>query len=207
MLVRAADGGVLLEDRAGELFNVTPDQLESTGPLEVPFEYFDADELTAHLQSELGNNLQVVTTAHYVIVTTGTKAHAEWVGKLFERLLRGFLAYWRRAGLELDDPAGPLPAIVFGTRAEFAEFTTRDAGPQFSDKAGYFSIRTNRIVMFDFAGAGASGRDVNRRAAAAPANVSTIVHEATHQLAFNCGLQTRYADNPMWLSEGLAMFF
>jgi hypothetical protein len=26
-------------------------------------------------------------------------------------------------------------------------------------------------------------------------------------LAFNCGLQTRYADIPVWLSEGLAIYF
>jgi hypothetical protein len=37
--------------------------------------------------------------------------------------------------------------------------------------------------------------------------VATIVHEAVHQLAFNSGLQTRLADNPLWLSEGIAMFF
>ena len=37
--------------------------------------------------------------------------------------------------------------------------------------------------------------------------VATIVHEATHQLAFNCGLQNRYADIPVWLSEGMAIYF
>jgi hypothetical protein len=37
--------------------------------------------------------------------------------------------------------------------------------------------------------------------------VATIVHEAVHQLAYNSGLQTRLADNPLWLSEGLAMYF
>jgi len=36
--------------------------------------------------------------------------------------------------------------------------------------------------------------------------VATIVHEATHQIAFNCGLQKRFSDNPVWLAEGLAMF-
>src|SRR5690606_3637057 len=36
--------------------------------------------------------------------------------------------------------------------------------------------------------------------------VATIVHEATHQIAFNCGLQKRFADNPVWLAEGLAMY-
>ena len=37
--------------------------------------------------------------------------------------------------------------------------------------------------------------------------IATIVHEATHQLAYNCGVQTRFADNPAWVSEGLAMYF
>lgn len=205
VLVTAADGGLLVEDRAGELFNVTPDRLQSKEELEGTFAYFDAEELAEHLREELGGNLEVVTTPHYVIVTTGSEEYAEWVGKLFERLLRGFLGYWRRAGLELEEPAGPLPAIVFGTQREFAEFATRDAGPQLADKAGYFSIRTNRIALFDFAG-GATGNEINRRAAAAPANVSTIVHEATHQIAYACGLHVRYADTPMWLAEGLAMY-
>jgi hypothetical protein len=38
-------------------------------------------------------------------------------------------------------------------------------------------------------------------------HVATIVHEAVHQLAFNSGLQVRMADNPVWLSEGLALHF
>lgn len=36
--------------------------------------------------------------------------------------------------------------------------------------------------------------------------VATIVHEATHQIAFNSGMQKRFADNPVWLAEGLAMY-
>jgi hypothetical protein len=42
---------------------------------------------------------------------------------------------------------------------------------------------------------------------AAERTVATVIHEATHQLAFNSGLQTRFADNPFWLSEGLAIYF
>ena len=37
--------------------------------------------------------------------------------------------------------------------------------------------------------------------------VATIIHEATHQIAFNCGLQTRFADIPLWVSEGIAVYF
>ena len=38
-------------------------------------------------------------------------------------------------------------------------------------------------------------------------SVATIIHEATHQIAFNSGLQTRFADVPLWVSEGMAVFF
>ena len=38
-------------------------------------------------------------------------------------------------------------------------------------------------------------------------NVATIVHEATHQIAFNCGLHTRLSDCPLWFSEGIAVYF
>ena len=37
--------------------------------------------------------------------------------------------------------------------------------------------------------------------------VATMIHEATHQLLFNRGVQTRFADCPLWVAEGLAMFF
>ncbi len=37
-------------------------------------------------------------------------------------------------------------------------------------------------------------------------SVATVIHEATHQIAFNSGLQTRFADIPLWVSEGLAVY-
>jgi hypothetical protein len=37
--------------------------------------------------------------------------------------------------------------------------------------------------------------------------VATIIHEATHQLAYNCGFHERLADIPLWVSEGLAVYF
>lgn len=35
----------------------------------------------------------------------------------------------------------------------------------------------------------------------------TTVHEAVHQLAFNCGLHERTGEQPLWIIEGLAMQF
>lgn len=35
----------------------------------------------------------------------------------------------------------------------------------------------------------------------------TLIHEATHQVAFNTGLHTRIGENPKWVVEGLATVF
>lgn len=212
LLVEAEDGGILIEDRAGRLWSITPDRLQSRDPLAAPFLPYDAAALGAALQQELGDHFETITTKHYVICTSADRKYAEWVGALFERLLRGFLAYWKRAGLELHEPAAPLPAVVFRTQQEYADFAAREVGPQLAGTAGYYSVRDNRIILYDLAsavggGPAGSAAEVNRRVASAPANVATIVHEATHQIAFNCGVHTRYADNPMWLTEGMAMYF
>jgi hypothetical protein len=61
------------------------------------------------------------------------------------------------------------------------------------------------MVMYDLT-AGAQG-DIAGILAAAPFNIATVIHEATHQIAFNSGMHTRYADNPLWLVEGMAMYF
>lgn len=38
-------------------------------------------------------------------------------------------------------------------------------------------------------------------------NANVTIHEATHQLAYNCGIHNRYYRNPVWLVEGLAVYF
>ena len=40
-----------------------------------------------------------------------------------------------------------------------------------------------------------------------PKVADTIIHEATHQAAYNTGIHTRYAGTPRWLAEGLATMF
>ncbi len=83
---------------------------------------------------------------------------------------------------------------------------------------GYYNQLSNRIAGYDLTGIEGmipAGKRVNSlelvntilQQPAAERSVATIVHEAVHQLAFNSGLQTRLADNPVAISEGLAMFF
>lgn len=218
VLLEAQDGGLLLEARDGRLWRVTASQLQQHEITDDVFMPLTADELGRQLQSELTelgitSPSDVVTTKHYVICSTAGRKYAEWVGGLFERLHDGFRAFWKTHGLELRESEFPLPAIVLKDQTEFAAFATKHDGPEATAaQGGYFSIPTNRIVMFDLTAAPNSPpaktlQDIQRKIAASRFNVATVIHEATHQLAFNCGMHTRFADNPMWLTEGMAMFF
>jgi hypothetical protein len=212
IVVEARDGGLLLLARNGTLWNITPDKLlkrEATGKT---FEPMSTDEISQQLRREFGEDFEIVKTRHYVICSNAGKAYARWCGMLFERLMSSFRTHWRSRPLRLHDPKLPLTAVVFANAEQFARFAADDAGPEAAGAKGYYSVRTNRIVLYDLTAGPNSrpaktAREVNRKIAAAPVHVATVVHEATHQIAFNCGMHTRYADNPLWLSEGMAMYF
>ncbi|MBW3540100.1 MAG: DUF1570 domain-containing protein [Planctomycetes bacterium] len=212
VLVKAADGGLLLEDRSGELYTIVPERLQAREPVGRDFEPLSNEELGRRLLDEFGAGFEIVTTRHYVICTSAGRTYAEWCGALFERLMRAFYTHWRSRPLELHEPSRPLVAIVFADADDFAEYATRDAGAATAMSGGYYSIRTNRMVLFDLtASAGQPparpAAEITAKVAASPFNVATVVHEATHQIAFNSGMHTRYADNPLWLTEGMAMYF
>ncbi len=212
ILVTAIDGGLLLEERDGRLVTIPAADLLEKSTSGDPFRYFTAEELEARLLEEFGPQFSVVRTRRYVLATNASREYAQWCGKLLERLQTAFYAYWRRDRLELSEPPQPLTAIIFADPAEFAAYAARDAGPAVAATQGYYSIRTNRILLTDLSrDAGGnparSEGDIQRRLEGRLANLVTVVHEATHQIAFNSGLHTRYADNPMWLTEGMAMYF
>src|SRR5262249_35015786 len=96
---------------------------------------------------------------------------------------------------------------------------------------GMYHPRSNRLVVYDYGRntdfaatarrgadalkAGAAGLERERRgtevgrrvrARRDDTNVSTIMHEAAHQLSFNGGLLNREGDVPAWLAEGLACY-
>lgn len=217
ILVQAQDGGILLEDRGGVLWNVTPEQILHRERTNADYSRLSPDELAEGMRVALGGSAHVVFTDHYVVATAGSRLHAEWCGHLLERLFKAFLGYWRSSELDLQTPQSPLPVIIYQDRAAFAKAATKEAGVAFTDANGYYSMQTNRVSLFDHVNESLkstdrarpiqSRADVQLLMAEAALPVSTVVHEATHQIAFNSGMHTRFADNPVWLTEGMAMFF
>ena len=203
---------MLVLSRDGRLHTIGHAKSPHVERLDRPFERFNSSELAHALVEELGPEFEVVQTRHYVIATRASREYAQWCGDLFERLLGAFLDYWKSAGLTLTEPQWPLPAIIFAGESDFKPFATADAGMFAGESKGYYSVPTNRIVLYDLTAAKGKKRattasEIKRRAAAASFNMATVVHEATHQIAFNSGMHTRLADNPLWLTEGMAMFF
>lgn len=211
-LIQAQDGGLLLEDNRSCLWPITASQTPMTELLPTPFQWMSDEELATSLQKEFGTSFELVRTPHYLICTSAGRGFGEWCGGLFERLHTGFHRFWKERIPGLVPPERPLLAIAFGTGAEYQKYQATDASGQVALAQGYFNARTNRMVLFDQTGPDAGNRsrsaeEIQKQALRLPATIGTVIHEAVHQLSFNAGLQVRYADNPAWFSEGMAMYF
>jgi len=216
VLVKAVDGGLLVQERDGRLWTVTSEALgqrESTGDAFRPEESAALGKrLAVELDKKVAPGFHAVSTRHYTIVSSADPRFSRWVGTLFERLRTAFHAYWKGRGVKLTEPEFPLVAIVLKDRAQFSKFVTVDAKLDPTTVTGYYSILTNRIVLYDIAripgqAPAATSVEIQRRLATAPRALATVVHEAAHQVAFNSGLNRRLSDNPLWLVEGMAVFF
>ncbi|MGD0383234.1 MAG: DUF1570 domain-containing protein [Thermoguttaceae bacterium] len=223
LLITAQDGGLLLLTRDGVIWPITPEDLIKHTSDAALFEPFTREEMAKRLLAELPNNFEVLPVKdykHYLIFYDTSRTYAQWCGSLFERLYMAFTNYWSQMprGFELTKPEFPLVAVIFADKQAYLKFTRADLGDAGESIIGYFNLATNRMTMYDLTGAASAGRPSAHISTGAQINqilarpealqtVSTIVHEATHQIAFNCGLHTRLSDCPVWFSEGIAMYF
>jgi hypothetical protein len=218
ILIEATAGDVLLETDDGTLWLLDSDKILSRVERDEPFIPVTQDKLAERLLAELPAGFRVHTTPHYVVCYNTSRSFAQWTSSLLERLYKAFTNYWENQGFELKEPEFPLAVLVFNDRGTYDRFSREDLPAGVGNIVGFYSLRSNRVNMFDLTGVEAlrgagshrgSMREINQmlsQPAAVPL-VATIVHEATHQIAFNCGLQTRYADIPLWLCEGMAVYF
>lgn len=218
LLVEAEDGGLLLQAADGALVTVTPEELVKHTSDDVEFKPLTGEQIAAEILPTLPPGFKVHTTAHYVVIYNTSQAYAQWCGTLYERLYKAFTNFWTRKGFKLHEPEFPLVAMVFADSASYSQYAKPELGDAAGSVVGYYSLQSNRVTMYDLTGAESVRSGGDQRGSTAQINqmlskpaaepmVATIIHEATHQIAFNCGMQTRYADIPVWLSEGLAVYF
>ncbi len=193
VVVQARNGGLFVQADDGQIWLLQPEQIQERSTLSEPLEPISADEAARRLLDEMPEGFKIHRTSNYLICHNTNPKYASYVGGLFEQLYRGFFAYWKGLGWELDTPRFPLVALVFADQDGFQSYAGHELGDTVKSVIGYYHLETNRMTTYFLPNA--------------ERNVATIIHEATHQLAYNSGLQRRFADNPMWVSEGLAMFF
>lgn len=217
-MIVAQDGSCMFQTRDGVIWLAAADEVSGLSSDEIPFEAYTSKELAGRLLAELPAGFDVYYTANYVICHNTSRGYALWCGSLLERLHRAFTNSWSRKGFELTKPEFPLVACVFADKGSYGRFAMPELGDAVDAVDAYYSMRTNRITMYDLSGTESRGKLASRVNSAAKINgilsspkaapmVATIVHEATHQIAFNCGLHQRYSDCPKWFSEGIAMYF
>ena len=188
---------VRLLGRDGRLWQFPPGEATDWRQLSHRFTPATISELRADLLRELGREFEVTTTTHYV-VAHGRGQRDRWAER-FEGLYREFITYFGKRGFKLREPEFPLVGIVLRDETEFRKYAAASGTPAPPGLIGYYSLATNRILVYDVDPAG--NYDAWHETA------TTILHEATHQAAFNTGVHGRYTPPPLWVVEGLATLF
>ena len=150
--------------------------------------------MVAKLKKEFGKRYTVSRTSSFLVVHPHGE-YQKWA-KPFEDLNNRFSAFFSSRGHKLEEPQFPMVAVVLNTRSEFDRMLKGyyQANP---NMLGYYSPRSNRIITYD------QTKDDEDSIF----NTNTVIHEATHQTAFNRGVHNRFGDYSSWLVEGLACLF
>jgi len=173
----------------------------------VLFEYDDKDVLSRTLQREFGSQFHVHSSVHYVICSSASPVDTNRCTAALEHLFKGFFAFWKNRGRPLTHPPNPLVIVLHGSRDIYQQHGQDELGDAVNSVHGYYSQKTNRVNLLAIDVAQRNGISGGASGILASRPLATVIHEATHQLSYNSGLQTRLAPHPLWFSEGLAVFF
>lgn len=206
--------------RDGRLHQLPISSVKKFQTISQTFRGLPAVQLRRQLQKEFGREYEVAGSTHYLVVAP--KGQAKKYAAVFEDVYRTFHANFSARRFALEKPKFPLVAIVFADRKQFLEYSQSDGLKNASRILGYYHRRTNRVALFDTSRrkprarklgdvAAKNSQDsyarLSRMSGVRATMFDTIVHEATHQAAFNTGLHARLGWTPTWIVEGLATVF
>jgi hypothetical protein len=186
---------MLLLSRDGQLHQFNPKLATDAAKTGSRFVGYSPAEMKTALEQEFDDRFEVTQTKHYLVVHP-RGGRDQWPGR-FEDLYNRFGHYFRVRGFNVAEPPYPLVAVVFRNQAEYLKSAAASGTPMHPNTLGHYDPVTNRVFLFD---ATTDAGDWSETAA-------TIIHEATHQTAYNAGVHRRFAAQPRWLVEGLATMF
>ncbi len=188
---------VRLLGRDGRLWRFSPTEAVDFRKTSERFEGYSTGEMRQQLRREFDSQLEITATRHFLIAHPRGQRE-KWPGR-FEELYRSFGHYFSVRGFQLQQPAFPLIGIVLGNEEAFRRYVQEQGISVPSDAVGVYHNKSNRIALYDSTD-GADSTDWQQ-------NAAVIIHEATHQAAFNTGVHNRYSVPPLWVIEGLATMF
>ncbi len=210
IVARNEAGQLLLEEPNGRLHSLTIGPKDVVTQLQSPFEPLTADQTAAYLLNATGAGFQIYRTDNFVICSDASELYTKYCGRLLQKVVAEYKDFFADSDLPVMEVPDRLQVVIFRNPAIFQAFARQQhPDTDFSDVPGYYSVRDNQMLISAVSGDqqfrtnGQMLRELRKNTR----QIETIVHEAVHQLAFNTGLQVRYADNPLWVSEGLAVYF
>ncbi len=203
-------GLLLLEDAARRIHTLKPGDVDKRADSDRPWRYLSDEELAEELLANAGANFAIHQTEHFLVCSDASEIYTSFCGKLLEKVFAEYLDFFKDSELSVKPPGFRLPVLVFRDVSRFRAYA-RQQHPEtdFTDVPGYYSIRDNQVLITALSGDQSlrTNSELLRELRKNMRQVETIVHEAVHQLTYNTGLMVRYADTPLWLSEGLAVYF
>lgn len=182
------------------------------------------------LKKQYGRNFEITAKGHYVVCAP--RGRAGEYARLLDGIYNRFFSYFRVRQLKVSEPEFPLVALIFPDHASFARYAAGDGVRAARGLMGYYHHHTNRVALFDPGDSVAAAGDeqpalwnlsgfpqLERPYAKLAGGISastgssdsglrdTMIHEATHQVAFNTGLHSRIGEDPKWIVEGLATVY
>jgi len=188
---------VHLLGRDGRLWDIDPGSVKDFKQISDHFRCYSPSELRSMLLVELGDDYEVSGTSHYLVAHP--KGQSDKWAERFEQLYRSFASYFSLRGFKCSPPPFPLVGVVCRNQREFQRYSAQNGMAVPNGVLGYYAFQSNRIMLYDMEGTTNSGNWQQ--------NASVVIHEATHQTAFNTGVHSRYCHPPVWLAEGLATLF
>jgi len=188
---------VQLLGRDGRLWAFDPSRATDFRTTSSRFSGYSTSQLRAILLRTVGEEYEVTGSSHYLVAHPRGQRD-KWAQR-FEDLYRSFVHYFSVRGFAPVEPPFPLLGIVCKDQADFRRYASEQTEAVSAGVVGAYGLISNRIILYDM--------QADEDSPGWQENAAVIIHEATHQTAFNTGVHSRYAPPPLWVAEGLATMF
>ncbi|MFN8706120.1 MAG: DUF1570 domain-containing protein [Planctomyces sp.] len=141
---------VCLVDRFGRLERLPAAEVLSHRVVSEHYRTAGAADFRDQLKAELPKSLEMTVGSRYIVC--GPRGRTETYHSLLQETYRNVERRFRVHGFRTAHPETSLVAVVFASSKDFAEYCRRDGVVWSPGLKGYYSLRTNRIALYESLG-------------------------------------------------------